>query len=128
MVQACRRRDIDDPCRINFPRGRAGCHKPARRHASGFLQHVVFFVYKGILWMKTDLSCDGRLLVEELPLAGLHKMDTVHTRSYRGYCCLDAGRHVCSKDRHLTGERAEAPCSYTAGKAIQMLREAGSQA
>lgn len=96
MVQACLRY-IDNPCRINFPRGRAGCHKPARRHASGLSQHVVF-VYKCILWLKTDQSCDGRLLVEEVPLAGLHKMNIVHTRSYRGYCCLDGGRHVCSKE------------------------------
>lgn len=89
MVQACQGRDIGTPCRINLPKGRAGCNKPARRHASGFWQHVVT-VYKGIRSSKTDQSCDGRLLVEELPLAGLHDMGIVHTRSYRGYCCLDA--------------------------------------
>lgn len=30
------------PCRINLPGRRVDCSKPARRHASGFLQHVVF--------------------------------------------------------------------------------------
>jgi len=98
MVQVRRRRGIDNPCRINLARGRAGCHKPARRHASGFSQHVVL-VYRSILSFKTDQSCDGRLLAEELPLAGLHKMDIVHTRSYRGYCCLDAvfAREMCRR-------------------------------
>jgi hypothetical protein len=89
MVQACQCRDIDTPCHINLPKGRAGCNKPARRHASGFRQHVVF-VYKGIRSSKTDQSCDGRRLVEELPLAGLHNTGIVHTRSYRGGCCLAA--------------------------------------
>jgi hypothetical protein len=93
-----------------------------RRHASGFWQHVVL-VYKGTRSSKTDQSC--RLLVEELPLAGLHKMGIVHTRSYRGYRRLDA--HVCSKDV-LTGGRAEAPCGHTARKKIQMLSRAGLQA
>lgn len=50
-----------------------------------------------------------RLLAEELPLASLHKMNSVHTRSYRGYCCLDA--ILCTRDLS-TGERAETPRSH----------------
>lgn len=69
-----------------------------------------------------------RLLSEELPLASLHEMNTVHARSLRGYCCPNA--FVCTKDLS-TGERAETARSHGpwARRKIQMLLpNDGSQA